>query len=108
LALARPGAAAPIRTVIAIADRMPEIGRKFYETGPAIGIARLSAYLRAQVDAGVLMIEDCEMAAAQFLDSCMSMLFKPVLFNFGEAPSPERIAYVVRIAVRTFMAAYRK
>jgi AcrR family transcriptional regulator len=105
---ARPGAAAPIRTVIAIADRMPEIGRKFYETGPAIGIARLSAYLQAQVDAGVLAIEDCEVAAAQFLDSCMSMLFKPVLFNFGETPSPERIAHVVRIAVRTFMAAYRK
>src|SRR5437763_8972093 len=43
-----------IRTVIAIADRMPEVGRQFYETGPAVGIAKLSHYLHAQVEAGAL------------------------------------------------------
>ncbi len=73
-------------TVVAIADRMPEIGRIFYETGPAIGIAKLAAYLQAQNEAGVLAVDDCELAAAQFLDACQSTLFKPVLFNFREAP----------------------
>src|ERR1700749_210353 len=60
--LCRPEKASAVRTVIAIADRMPEIGRKFYEAGPAIGIGRLSRYLRAQVDAGLLDIasEDCD------------------------------------------------
>ena len=99
--------ASALRTVIAIADRMPEIGRAFYETGPAFGIARVAAYLRAQNEAGVLAVEDCEVAAAQFLDSCQSTVFKPVLFNFGEPPRRERIEHVVRIAVRAFMAAYR-
>src|SRR5579871_5234182 len=33
--LCQPEKASPLRTVIAIADRMPEIGKKFYETGPA-------------------------------------------------------------------------
>ena len=95
------------RTVIAIAERMPDIGRKVYETGPAVGLAKLTAYLRAQVDAGVLAIDDCEIAAAQFIETCHATMFKPVLFNFAPPPTPERIEYVVRIAVRTFLAAYR-
>ena len=70
--LCRPGRASPLRTVIAIAERMPEIGRQFYESGPAFGIAQLEGYLRAQVAAGVLVVEDCEVAAAQFLDACLA------------------------------------
>jgi hypothetical protein len=67
----------------------------------------LAAYLSAQVAAGVLAIEDCEIAAAQFMDACQSTLFKPVLFNFGATPTPDRIEHVVKTAVRTFMAGYR-
>jgi len=99
--------ASSLRIVIAIADRMPEIGKAFYETGPMVGIKRVRDYLEAQVKAGVLAIEDCEIAAAQFLDSCQATLFKPVLFNFGAPPSEERIAKVVGMAVRMFVAAYR-
>ena len=105
--LCQPDKASPLRTVIAIADRMPEIGKKFYESGPACGIAMLAGYIKRQVDAGILAVEDCEVAAAQFLDACQSTLFKPVLFNFAPPPPPERIEHVVRIAVRTFLAAYR-
>ena len=106
--LCRPGGPSSMqRTVIAIAERMPEVGRHFYETGPAQGIALLASYLSAQVAAGVLAVEDCEIAAAQFMDACQSTLFKPVLFNFGATPTPERIERVVKIAVRAFLAAYR-
>jgi AcrR family transcriptional regulator len=105
--LCQPDKASPLRTVIAIADRMPEIGKKFYESGPACGIAMLASYIKRQVDAGVLAVEDCEVAAAQFLDACQSTLFKPVLFNFAPPPPPERIEHVVRIAVRMFLAAYQ-
>jgi len=105
--LCRPEKASPIRTVIAIADRMPDLGRRFYEAGPARGIAKLAAYLAAQVEAGELVIEDCEIAAAQFMESCHATLFKPILFNFAPAPSPNRIERAVSIAVKTFMAAHR-
>jgi AcrR family transcriptional regulator len=105
--LVRPGTIAPFRTVIAIAERMPEIGRQFYETGPALGIAQLASYLKAQVATGVLAVEDCEVAAAQFLESCQAMLFKPVLLNFGAPPDQAQIERVVTIAVRTFLAAYQ-
>ncbi len=106
--LAQPTAVSAIRTVIAIADRMPEIGRKFYEFGPQCGISRLAKYLEDQVKAGVLAIDDCEIAAGQFLDSCQSTMLKPVLFNAAGAPSEARIRHVVGIAVRTFLAAYGK
>jgi AcrR family transcriptional regulator len=104
--LCGPGKASALRIIIAIAERMPEIGRRFYETGPARGIAKLAAYLEAQVAAGVLTVEDCRIAAAQFMDSCQSTLFKPVLFNFAPAPSTEQIEHGVKIAVRVFAAAY--
>jgi AcrR family transcriptional regulator len=105
--LCRPEKASAVRTVIAIADRMPDVGRKFYEAGPAVGIARLAAYLAAQVAAGVLVVEDCEIVAAQFMEASHAMLFKPIVFNFAPAPSPEQIERVVRVAVAAFLAAYR-
>jgi AcrR family transcriptional regulator len=106
--LSRPERMPALRTVISIAERMPEIGRKFYEAGPGWGIATLRLYLESQVAAGILMVEDCELAAAQFLDSCQSTWFKQLLFNFGDPPSDTRVAQIVGAAVHTFMAAYRR
>ena len=105
--LCSEGKASSLRIVIAIADRMPEIGKAFYETGPSWGIKRLTSYLAAQVKAGVLAIDDCEVVAAQFLDACQSTLFKPILFNFAPPPPAARMKHVVGIAVHAFMAAYR-
>ena len=103
----RPEKASSARTVIAIAERMPEIGRAYYETGPARGIALLSDYLKKKVKQGILAIDDCEVVAAQLIEALLAPLFKPVLFNFGKPPTQERIRYVVGIAVRAFLAAYR-
>jgi AcrR family transcriptional regulator len=106
--LCDPSRQASLRAVIAIADRMPNLGRTFYETGPSVGLAKMRGYLESQVAAGRLDIPDCEIAAAQFMESCHATLFKPVLFNFAPPPPLERIEYVVGTAVRTFMAAYGK
>lgn len=105
--LCQPSSISPLRTVMSIAERMPELGRSIYESGPKCGVTRLTAYLDAQVAAGVLNIEDTEVAAAQFIEACQSNLFKPLLFNAGAPPTKERIAYVVGIAVRVFLAAYK-
>jgi AcrR family transcriptional regulator len=105
--LCRPEKASAIRTVIAIAERMPELGRRFYESGPAKGIARLAAYIAAQVEAGVLVVEDSEIAAAQLMEACQAMIFKSMVFNFVREPSQQQIERVVRVAVAVFLAAYR-
>ena len=105
--LSQPGLMSPIRTVISISERMPAIGKMFYDTGPAVGVAMLRSYLEAQVAARYLAIDDCEVAAAQFLDSCRATIFKRLLFNAGDLPTEAHITHVVGIAVRMFLAAYR-
>jgi AcrR family transcriptional regulator len=94
------------RTVISIAERMPTLGKRFFMAGPATGVAKVSRYLEAQAAAGVLEIPDSEVAAAQFLDSCLSTMFKPMMFASAPSPTEERIAHVVDSAVKVFMAAY--
>ena len=97
-----------LRTVIAIAARMPVMGEKFYQAGPAVGIARLKDYLESQVAAGVLERHDCEVAAAQFIDSCASLIYKPLLFNAMGVPDRALIDRVVGMAVRTYLQAWRR
>jgi len=105
--LNKPGLLSPIRTIISISERMPAIGKMFYDTGPVVGVMTLCRYLEAQVAAGYLAIDDCEVAAAQFLDSCRATIFKRLLFNAGDMPTEAHITHVVGIAVRVFLAAYR-
>lgn len=103
--MCNPDVVSSLRIVIAISARMTELGRNFYTEGPAQTVSLLQAYLEAQNAAGVIAVEDCELAAAQFIDSVTSITFKPVLFNF-DPPSQERIDHVVDVAVRVFLAAY--
>ena len=96
-ALCTPDRQSPIRAVIAVADRMPAIGQMFYKTGPALGIAKISAYLEVQVAAGRLTIPDCALAAAQLLAACKATLLSPCCSNFAPPPPQKRIEYVVRL-----------
>jgi AcrR family transcriptional regulator len=105
--LCRPGGGSAIRTVMAIAERMPEVGGRFYENVVAHTIARLAAYLDARVRAGDLEIEDCKLAASQFMMACQASLFLPFVFQAAPAPSAGRIAHVVESATRMFLAAYQ-
>ena len=105
--LCQPGIVPSLRTVIAIADRMPELGARFYLAGPGRGIANLKAYFEDQVTAGVLKPHNCEIAAAQFIESCLSLTYKPMLFNFGGPPGNARIDSVVEMAVLSFLTAYK-
>ena len=54
-----------------------------------------------------LAIEDCGLAAAQFMQMCQATLFLPFVFQAAPSPSVERIAQVVDSATRMFLAAYR-
>jgi AcrR family transcriptional regulator len=105
--LCRPGGGSATRTVMAIAERMPEVGRRFYENAVALRMRRLAAYLDAHVATGDLAIEDCELAAAQFMQMCQATLFQPFIFQAAPAPSAQRIAHVVESATLMFLAAYQ-
>jgi AcrR family transcriptional regulator len=105
--LCRPGGGSATRTVMAIAERMPEVGRRFYNNVIALTIARLAAYLEVHTRSGDLEIEDCQLAATQFMQMCQASLFMPFIFQAAPAPSAERIAQVVKSATRMFLAGYR-
>jgi AcrR family transcriptional regulator len=105
--LCRPGGGSAIRTVMAIAERMPDVGRRYYEQVLEKTIGRLAAYLGAHVTPDDLAIDDCRFAASQFMLMCQASLFLPFVFQAAPAPSAERIAQVVESATQMFLAAYR-
>jgi AcrR family transcriptional regulator len=104
----RPGGGSAIRTVMGIAERMPEVGRRYYACALEQNINRLAAYLERYVKTGELAIDDCQLAAAQFLLMCQASLFLPWIFQAAPLPSEKRIAEVIDSAVRMFLAAYGK
>ena len=103
--LCRPGGGSAIRTVMAIAERMPEVGRRYYDNVLAQTIHRLACYLEAHLENNIA-IPDCHLAAAQFMQMCQASLFLPFIFQAAPPPSAERIAEVVESATRMFLAAY--
>jgi AcrR family transcriptional regulator len=97
------------RIVIGVAERMPDLGREFYENGPMQGAQRIAGYLDRKVAAGQLAIDDTALAAMQFLDLCQSGLLRPRLFNaVRKPPSDAEISRVVAAAVEMFLARYAK
>ena len=105
--LCRPGGGSAIRTVMAIAERMPEVGRRYYERVLQKTINRLAGHLGVHEKAGDLVIGDRELAASQFLLMCQASLFLPFIFQAAPPPSGEEITRVVNSATRMFLAAYR-
>lgn len=105
--LCRPGGGSAIRTVMAIAERMPDVGRRYYARVLDKTINRLSDYLKAHVASGNLKIDDCDLAASQFMELCKATLFLPFVFQAAPAPSEERMTEVVDSATRMFLAAYK-
>lgn len=55
------------RLIIGEAGRFPEIGRIFYTRGPQVVLEQLSAYIRTQMDAGVLRTADPVQAAMSLI-----------------------------------------
>ena len=105
--LCRPGGGSAIRTVMAIAERMPEVGSRFYTQVIAHTVDRFAAYLEARGQFGELAIDDYQLAAWQFMQRCQATLFQAFIFQAKPAPSPEQIGKVVDSATRVFFAAYR-
>ncbi|HEY7846117.1 MAG TPA: TetR/AcrR family transcriptional regulator [Bradyrhizobium sp.] len=106
--ICRPGGGSSIRTVMAIAERMPDVGRRYYEQVLESLVNRLAVYLEARVSLGDLKIDDCQLAASQFQLMCQASLFLPYIFQASPAPSAERIGEVVESAIRMFLAGYGK
>jgi AcrR family transcriptional regulator len=95
------------RTVISVVERMPELGRSFFESGPQRGVQLLTDYLDSAVAAGTLSIADTKLAAKQFVELATAGLLRCRLFGYtSEAPSEREIERTVEAAVDLFMKGY--
>jgi len=95
------------RICVAESHRFPELGCRFYASGPAMVRDRLSQVLKPYVDKGVLKIDDMDLAANQFGELCKSDLFVRCLCGVSTDVTEADIKRVTDGAVEMFLARYR-
>ena len=103
-----PEAVALFRTVTAEAERFPELGRAFFETGPKCWAGSFEDYLRAQHQKGRLRIPDPTLAA-KFLFSLLKdpLHLRCMLGVQGKVTEAEIAAHVENV-VDAFLEHYRR
>ena len=94
------------RICVAEADRIPELGRQFYENGPMMGRQHIAKYLRKAAEAGEVEINDFELAADQFAELCKATLWPQAVFGIRSEFNYDEKQRVVSAAVETFCRAY--
>lgn len=94
------------RICVGEADRFPELGREFYESGPKLIQNRVVTFLECACARGELLIEDHLLAADQFAELCKADLFPRMVFNISKTFTVEEKQRVAKGAVETFIARY--
>lgn len=94
------------RICVSESYRFPELGQRFYESGPRLARERFAMLMRPLVQNGSLQIDDMDLAASQFLELCKSDLFVCSLCGVDVDTSDEAIERVVTGVVEMFMARY--
>lgn len=94
------------RIFVAEAERFPELGREFYESGPKLGRERMVQYFKEAEARGELRIDDKELAADQFAELCKSDLFTKRVMGILDEVTQAQKDRVIAGAVETFLARY--
>ena len=93
------------RTVVSEAVRAPKLGDVFYERGPGLTVARLTAYLARASRRGELRCSDPSTAARLFLGAVVSHYhLRPLVQSNWKQPTEREIKKHVEAAVAMFMA----
>ncbi|MGY9047991.1 hypothetical protein P775_03085 [Puniceibacterium antarcticum] len=94
------------RICLAEADRFPDIGRTFYNSGPLKVHSAIVDYLGASAARGELKMTDCNLAADQFAELCKADLWVRLVFGLRQEFTEAERTRVIDGAVDTFMARY--
>jgi AcrR family transcriptional regulator len=94
------------RLIATASERVPDIGRAFYEAGPLRGARLLGGFLARMKLEGRIDVDDPIAAGHQFIGLCQNRMMKARLVNYIGAPTSEEVDAEVATAVRTFMAAF--
>jgi AcrR family transcriptional regulator len=96
---------AMFRMAVAESERFPELGRKFYASGPEQAHLGLTSYLmQAQARGELAAIDDPELASFQFTELCKAWLLPRVLLGVHGPVTDADIDRVIRGAVSMFLA----
>ncbi|MCX7558056.1 TetR/AcrR family transcriptional regulator [Sulfitobacter sp. F26204] len=94
------------RICVAESDRFPEIGRSFYNSGPALMRRKMAEYFQGAEARGELKIDDYTLAADQFGELCKADLWPRLIFGVSKSVTEAEISHVVDGAVEMFIARY--
>ncbi len=94
------------RICVAEAERFPELGREFYESGPRVGKETIAAFLSLAIARGELRIDDIDLAAYQFAELCKADIFHKRVFGVRDEFTNDEIDRVIDGAVAMFLARY--
>ena len=95
------------RLVISEASRFPELGRTFYERGPARTVAALTSAFTRLAERGLLTLDDPQLASAHFNWLVMSIpLNRAMLLGDDTTPGIDDLNRYADAGVRVFLAAY--
>jgi AcrR family transcriptional regulator len=104
--LLTPSSLAVNRVVMAEAVRFPELGRAYYEAGPALIIGAVTDYLMAANTAGKLSVPEPRLAAEQFYGMIRSDLYMRMILRIEGGAGTQSAEAAADGAVRTFLAAF--
>jgi TetR/AcrR family transcriptional regulator, mexJK operon transcriptional repressor len=91
------------RLMVSIGRTFPDIGRLFYETGPASAYQIVATWIAKQQKDGRLIEEDPYQLAVLFLDMLIGEHQLSWLTSVPRAARRDRIEETVRIAVKVFL-----
>ncbi len=91
------------RLVISEATQFPELAATYFAQAPQRGLAAVAEGLGALVDRGLLVIDDLDMAAAQFAYLVLGPLIDQALFLTKAAIRPAHIKRYANEGVASFL-----
>lgn len=103
-AVLEPRILAIFRIVIAEAQRFPELGVIFYNSGPGVTLDGLSQYLQKAHNSGLIDVPNTRLAARQFLGMLRGDLQLRALLGIVESMN---VADIADTAVQTFLRSHK-
>lgn len=94
------------RIVVGESQRFPEVGREFYDSGPAVVRSILRNFLQKGIDEGKLKIDDLDLATDQFPELCKAGIHLQLALGLRDSVSEEEIDRVIEGAVDMFLCKY--
>lgn len=107
VALINSEEALAIHRVVTTQPPPAKLGRLFWEAGPRRVQEAFESFLRAEIEAGALVVPDLHRAASQFFCLLKGEMHMLLLCGCGEAVGPAEVEAHVQATVELFLRAYQ-